>query len=163
MLGTTLYPLNELKYIYPDLYSTTIEKYRGREELLEREVKNLNCRWNDVLHLTAVPPEKIKESLLRAGVNYNESSWFKIPVEILAKEKITVFTYNIAKSDVYDVLEYETFDLIRMPVYQTIPNETIEYYKEDLSLGKDPLTFHLIPHILYKGTLDVSRIEIITI
>ena len=36
LIGETLYPLNELKTLYPDVYAEHVKKYEGREEKMDR-------------------------------------------------------------------------------------------------------------------------------
>ena len=50
-----------------------------------------------------------------------------------------------------------------MEVYRMVPQETIEYYKQKKAEGLRPLLFHLVPHILYKGSIDTKGLEIVTV
>jgi hypothetical protein len=50
-----------------------------------------------------------------------------------------------------------------MEAYRKVPSETIEYYKACKAKGERPLLFHGVPHILYKGTIDTTGLEIITV
>jgi len=59
----TLYPLNQLKTVKPNIYEKAVQKYKGREILLKREIALLNCLWNDVLHFSPVPPSNIFAAL----------------------------------------------------------------------------------------------------
>ena len=55
--GTTLYPLNDLKDILPDIYTRHISKYEGRAHIVERHIPIFDdCLWNDVVFLSAVEP-----------------------------------------------------------------------------------------------------------
>jgi len=47
--GDILYPLNILKSIYPDIYQYQVNKYFGREYIIEQRIPLFNCLWNDVL------------------------------------------------------------------------------------------------------------------
>ncbi len=163
MLGTILHPLNTLKKSHPRIYHEEVKKYEGREELLTTEVLPLKCLWNDVLHFTAVSPHELKDNLAKAGLEYDEESWFKVPVERIQGEKSIAFIYRRDQGIIPDFQEYEVFDAKRMEAYCTVPPETITYYKK-MKIEKDgPLLFHLVPHILYKGTLDTSDLAIITV
>lgn len=161
MFGTILYPLNELKTLYPDIYTEHIKKYEGREQLLVADVPPLRCKWNDVLHFTAVTPTELKKNLAKADTELASIAWFRIPVECIAGEKSIAFTYRRDKNIIPDFKEYETFDVSRMDVYRTIPEETIEYYKQKKTEGVRPLLFHLVPHILYKGSIETAGLEIV--
>ncbi len=43
--------------------------------------------------------------------------------------------------------------------YSQLPLETKKYYREKIQERKKPLLFHGVPHILYKGSLDVSKLK----
>lgn len=47
--GTQLIPLNNMLAVNPDLQARYLEKYKGREEILERRIPLLDCLWNDVV------------------------------------------------------------------------------------------------------------------
>jgi len=49
--GHILYPLNQLKSIYPSLYDTKATTYQGREAVMQARIPLLNCLWNDVPHI----------------------------------------------------------------------------------------------------------------
>jgi len=163
MSGTVLYPLNVLKQTHPEIYATHVKKYDDRQHLLTAEVLPLHCLWNDVLHFTAVSPHELKTNLAKAGVEIDPISWYKIPVSMIEGDKSIAFIYRRDQSIIPNFKEYETFDLKRMNVYRQVPEETIEYYKQKKAEGMRPLLFHLVPHILYKGSIDINGFEIITI
>jgi hypothetical protein len=164
--GTILYPLNQLKDIYPDMYAEHVKKYEGREHLLETQIPILNCLWNDVLHFTAVSPHKLLNNLRKGGLKDTTivwNKWFKIPIELIDKDKTIVCLYRRDINVIPDARDFSTFDPTKMEEYRNVPPETIEYYKEQFGLGRRPLTFHRVPHILYKGTIETKGLEIITI
>lgn len=161
--GTTLYPLNQLKDIYPDIYEKHLEKYEGREHVLESRIPPpLDCLWNDVLHFTAVPPQILFNNLTEAGFNAEElvwKRWFKIPAELLDPKKTMVCLYRRDVRLVPEARDFHPYDPSKIAEYRTVPRETKEYYKQQQVLGKRPLFFHRVPHVLFKGTIDTTRIE----
>jgi hypothetical protein len=163
MTGTILYPLNQLKDLYPEVYESQVKKYEGREKLLTTEIPLLDCLWNDVLHFTAVSPEELNVNLAKADFYYDPTSYYKIPVSMIEGDKSIAFTFRRDNGVITNFKEYESFDPKRMEVYRTIPPETIEYYKKKKAEGTQPLLFHLVPHVLYKGIIDTTGLEIITI
>src|ERR1700733_16337244 len=68
MTGTTLYPLNMLKDIHPEIFQVQAKKYEGRkrDDMAER-IPSFDCLWNDVLFLTAAHPTEVKQALREAG------------------------------------------------------------------------------------------------
>lgn len=163
MSGTILYPLNTLKEIKPEVYRDEVEKYAGRGHLLKTKVPILNCLWNDVVFLTAVTPNELMQNLREGGFEEEIISCFKIPVEAVLGASCVAFIYQRNKGVISDDVDYEAFDSARMQTYREVPSETISHYKERHAEGNRPLFFHYVPHILYKGSIDTSRIEIITV
>ncbi len=161
MLGTTLHPLNELKKSHPDIYAEHVKKYEDREHLLTTEVEPLHCLWNDVLHFTAVAPSDLKANLAKANIELASVAWFKIPVSLIQGEKSIAFTYRRDENIVPNFKEYEPFDPARMETYRVVPEATIEYYKGKKAEGVRPLLFHLVPHILHKGSIEMKNLEVV--
>ena len=162
MVGNILYPLNQLKTLFPDIYEDQVKKYEGRKKLLTTEVSPLNCLWNDVLHFTAVSPQELKNNLAKADIYLDPISWFKIPVSMIDGAESIAFTYRRDQDVLPNFKEYEIFDPKRMETYRVVPKETIEYYKQKNTEGVRPLLFHLVPHVLYRGNIDTDGLEIIT-
>jgi hypothetical protein len=162
MFGTILYPLNVLKETHPEVYTEHAKKYEGREQLLTATVPPLDCLWNDVLHFTAVAPHELKANLAKAGITTEPTAWYKVPVTLVEGKNSIAFLYRRDLGVMPNFKEYEPFDASRMDIYRKVPDETIEYYKEQNAKGKRPLLFHLVPHILYKGTIDITGFDIIS-
>ncbi len=164
--GRILYPLNQLKNIYPNAYNEHVKKYIDREHLLETKIPILDCLWNDVLHLTAVSPIDLLNNLIKGGMKNKEivwKKWFKIPISHLNSDKTIVCLYRRDVALVPDARDFYNFDSAKIEEYKKVPVETIEYYKDQFALGKRPLMFHLVPHILFKGTIDITDLEIVEI
>lgn len=158
MSGNILFPLNLLKEKNFDLYEKQASKYIGREDIMNERLPILNCLWNDVLHFSAVHPSLIKQALIEAGDTESvHLECFEIEPSVLDSEKTIVFLYEHdtreGKLREDDFAKYNPEDIAK---YSKMPQETKEYYKEMYALGREPLLFHKIPHILFKGELDVS-------
>lgn len=162
MKGTILYPLNQLKNNYPELYEQYTKKYEGRTKLLDRRIERLDCLWNDVIHFSALNPKFIFEEIRKLGRDF-KYSYFEIPAELLEPEKTVVYVYSPREKGTpppeSDYIAYEANDIEK---YAYLPEATIKYYKETIEAGGNPMGFHLIPHILYKGMIDTSGLEIKT-
>lgn len=163
--GNTLYPLNVLKEKLPNVYESEVKKYKGRESLLEIKIPPLNCLWNDVLHLTAVYPSEIKKALVEAGREDDfEMKYFQIDPTLLEVEKTIVYLYiqenndDISRED-----NFRPFVLADIEHLSMMPQATKDYYKELIPTGKSPLLYHRIPHILYRGSIDVSGCKVISV
>ncbi len=163
MQGDFLYPLNVLKDRDPEVYLQEVKKYAGRERLLGKRVGVLDCLWNDVVHLTAVPPAQIKKNLIEGGFGKKPLSFFKIPIEMIQGEQSVAFTYRHDGQGISEINEYEKFDPAKMDVYSAVPREATAHYKQCKKEGKKPFLFRFTPHILSCGSIDIRGLEIITV
>ncbi len=165
LVGDTLYPLNQLKQIHPELYEAKVAKYDGRKGILERNIPTLGCLWNDVLHLTAVHPKVLVETLAEARRPVGDSMrFYQIDPRSLDPVNTTIYLYTYREKGVdvpeSDFVPYSMEDLSSCAV---IPDFTKDYYTEQYSCDKQPLLYHGVPHILYKGTIDVSDLPIVAV
>ena len=160
-IGTVLYPLNELKEIYPEAYVKEFSKYAGRKHITEQQIPGLNCLWNDVLHFSAVHPEKIKEALREAGeLSPFKRLYYQVDPRLIDPSRAIVYLYRSQeKMTEENWAPYREMDLEE---YASIPQLTKDYYKAMIEQGKHPLLYHRIPHILYKGILDVTNLPIVS-
>lgn len=144
MQGNILYPLNQLKNIYPEAYVSHLKKYEKREHLLSTKIPILNCLWNDVLHFTAIHPKILFENLEKSGFKAEElvwKRWFEIPIEALETENTIVCLYRRDISVIPQARDFHRFDPSKFSEYATVPPETIEYYKRQKADGARPLFF----------------------
>ena len=56
--GDILIPLNQMDK-QSDLYQGHVSKYKGREDLMDGIIPKLDCKWNDVVHFSALDPQLI--------------------------------------------------------------------------------------------------------
>lgn len=155
MLGNILYPLNQLKHIDPALYEKQKSKYIGREQVMLQNIPILNCLWNDVLHFTAIHPSEITKAL-KDG---RKVKYYQINALEFDSNKAVVYLYS--KPGVPDAEEFIPFDPDQVSKFSKISQQTLNYYNEMLLMNKKPLLYHLSPHILFKGSIDISLSTII--
>lgn len=160
MIGPLLIPLNSLKNSYPEIYKEHASKYNGREELMNEVIPLLQCKWNDVLHLSPVEPKTISSALKSAGSYAREVNFYKIPIIKLDSNKTVIYKNNLknlklAKED-FIYFDHQCFENLL-----ELPNETIAYYKSCIENQKRPLLFHGVPHVLTTQSLDISDCEIV--
>ncbi len=156
MRGDVLHPLNKLKDAHPDIYVKEVAKYKGREELMKKEIAMLECIWNDVMHLVAVNPQELKKALLAAGMEPKEMRFYQIDPEMLNPEKTTIYLYQEGKDS------FLAYDPKNLAERASLPEETKAYFKETIQKGEKPLLFIGVPHILHKGSIDISKLPVIT-
>lgn len=163
--GTVLRPLNELKKTDLELYKKKVQKYAGREHIMQHPIPPLGCLWNDVIHLSPVEPHDLKKALLESGMDKDRVfQFYKIDPTILELEKTAVFLFKkTAKIKHIPEDEFAPFNPEQLKEFKQIPTKTKEYFTESYKEGRNPLLFVGIPHILYKGSIDVSKVEIMTV
>lgn len=165
MQGDTLYPLNMLKDKYPEAYNAAVQKYVGREHIINQVIPGVNWLWNDALHFTAVHPVKVKEAMQETGfTDLRISKFYQIDAALLEPEKTIVCLYRHQDSrDKLSEANFAPYDANSMDEYSEVPDETKTYYREALTIGTRPLLYHRIPHILYHGTINIKNILIIDV
>lgn len=161
MRGNTLYPLNQLKEFYPDIYEKEATKYKNRGYLMEQKIPLLDCLWNDVLHFTAVPPIKIKNTLSSLGKNY-KYKFYQIDPKEFSKENTVIYLFKPNKK-VFTSDNFIEYSPEIVKDLQDIPVETMEYYKKKIESGEQPLMYQYIPHILHRGSIQIDKSNIIEV
>lgn len=157
--GNILYPLNILKEKMPHIYESHFGKYVGREHITQRTIPRLNCLWNDVLHFSAVPPVEVKKALADAGYDKEfTATYYEIDPKVLSPQDTIVYIYSHGgTTDEPREEDFVPYNPERIGDISVLPQAAKDYYKQTVSSGKKPLFYHLVPHILYKGSLDVSN------
>lgn len=162
--GTTLYPLNQLRRIFPDLAVGYTQKYVGREALCERRIPRLDCRWNDVLMLSPVHPVKLQAALSEAGFSRFPTRWFAVDVALLSPSATVVYVppkqppadFAIREDDVV------AFDPALLDAYGEVSERQRRHYEQAKTAGTArPLLFSGTPHVLFNGTLSLDQLHII--
>ncbi len=165
LVGTILYPLNILKDIYPEVYEKEVKKYHGREHVMELIIPTLNCKWNDTLHFSPVSPNDIKTALINAGMKgVPEIFFYKVEANLLEKDKTIIFLHSEkTKTEIMNQNNFTEYLPDQLDLYSTLPQAAKDYYAKTIAVEQRPLMFGRVPHILYKGSLDISDIPIMSI
>lgn len=155
--GTTLYPLNVLKVKHPAIYAIEARKYRGRESVTEMLIPTLGqCRWNDVLFLSTIHPCDHRAALREAGLPAISSHVaFEIPFEVLDPALTTIWK-GVRRAD--DPEEYLEFTRENVKECQAVPDWAVALWRSQAENGQRPLLFSGLPHVLYKGEIEVSTL-----
>ena len=164
MQGTVLHPLNSLKDKNPELYLSKAEKYKDRKHVMEQFIPTLKCAWNDVLHFSAINPVELKKALVEAGMNPREMKFFQIDPSLLDPRQTTIYLYQEkTNEDKMNPKNFVEYDPEKLEEYSALSQYTKDYYKEKFSKGERPLMFVGVPHILHKGSIDVSDLPVIVV
>ncbi len=160
MTGTVLYPLNQLRQLDAGLYAAQAAKYKGRRRLTKLRIPLLdNCLWNDVLFLTAVHPSEFRKAFESAGyVRPRPFRAFEFKLADLDLSRTAVIT----KMQPGEPKEYEQFDPAKYAEYASVPQTTMNYWREQLAAGQArPLLYLHIPHILFRGSLETTNAKVV--
>jgi hypothetical protein len=164
MVGTVLYPLNELEDIDAQTWRQEREKYAGREQVLEKRVPPLNCLWNDVLHLSAVHPADIIAALGDAGLEPLRTRFFEIdPVDLDASRTVVFVNDRASAANPPDGSQWMPFQPVALTELSTFNEASRRYYRECARGGTRPLLWGYLPQVLYRGSLDTRALRIIEI
>ncbi|MEL6385224.1 MAG: hypothetical protein AAFQ89_22715 [Cyanobacteria bacterium J06626_18] len=169
LYGTVIYPLNELRKLYPETYQEHIEKYRDREALLSLRIASLDCLWNDVLHFSPVHPSQIRHAFKDTGHGWPSlpTKWIEADPFILGLSEQNAALYfprQREKGDfTVDALQFKPWFDGALQGLSKLPETTFEYYRRCKANGERPFLFHLIPHVLFCGSVDLSEVEVISV
>lgn len=163
--GNILYPLNALKEKHPDIYEQQVSKYVGREHITKQRIPILDCLWNDVLHFSAVNPKEVKQALAEAGRNPDfKMSYYQVDPKLIEPKNAIVYLYtHTDNKDKMNEENFASYNPDEVAKFSSMPQATKDYYKEMIDKGERPLLYHRIPHIPYKGTLDITDLPIISV
>lgn len=161
MEGDILYPLNELKEIYPKIYEKKVTKYQGREHLLDEVIPILNCKWNDVLHFSPVHPKEIQRVFKEINHEFH-GKFLEIDPKLLNPDKTVLYLY-FTDGPGLNPKEIIRFNPNELDKYSELRYETKKYYREKYLTNERPLLFYKIPHILFKGSIDIKETAVLEI
>lgn len=163
MTGNILYPLNELEARLPAIYQYQVAKYHDRKELLQLPIPPLNCLWNDVIFMAAVHPQVVVEAFASCGLKMSrEYSYYVIDIDQLNPTKLGVYQGVLDASTTIE--NFSMFDSAKIETYTSLPNDVYKHYKRVKERSvKFYFPYAFIPHMLYKGSIDISKAQIIKV
>lgn len=157
MRGSVLYPLNQLKNVYPDIYEREAAKYKGREHVMGFQIPTLDCLWNDVLFLMVVHPSDILRVASEVGL---EVPWrmrmYRFDLANFDQSRLAVRMHRRGRRPTHEI-----FDPAKLAEYEDFEEDSRAYYRESMAKGERPMLPGHIPHIMYRGTLDITGVPII--
>jgi hypothetical protein len=162
MSGNIIYPLSTLRELHPDLYENRTERHKNQPKVLEDSIPRLACFWNDVLHFTALTPQKISEALNKFGYNI-KVKYYEIEAEKLEPEKTIVFIRPKTVGTpvkFFNFIDYNSNEIDKLII---LSETAIANYKETPSVNDFLLHYCGAPYILYKGSLNVEGLKIIEV
>lgn len=162
MVGNRLLPLNELFKLDPDLHAAHLKKYVGREEVLKRRIPLLDCRWNDVVQLLPLHPGKLFALQKQLGLiqTVPDYRYFEIDPAMLNPARTAVF-FKTAPGDENVTIKWLADT--KLEELQEVPSATVSYYKSMVGKNEPVFNYQFVPHIIYKGTIDISTATVISL
>ena len=166
MRGETLYPLNALEELHPDVYARESAKYAGRETVPRLRIPLLDVLWNDALHLAPIHPYHLAVEWSAAGLRSPtwQREFFAIPVDRLAAERAVWFAYDVYGSSSGDALPPADFTPFDPDAYEELmqaPPAYREYLLERKETGRRLLHFPFVPHVLVAAPVDTSGLVLV--
>lgn len=156
--GEVIYPLNQLKEKLPDIYKKQFAKYDSIQEK-DVEIPGFGY-WNDCVNLMPVDPGLVKKELEKYG---HDTSWqwrfYKIDTKQLSNSKLIL----IIMTDKDSVLkrDFLPFTKENFEKYCHIGEATRAIFEKAKDNNEQPNTFALVPHVLYKDSINTKNLEIV--
>ena len=162
MKGTELIPLNKMLEVDPELRAKYLEKYNGREEILKRKIPLLNCLWNDVVQLLPLHPRQLFElqkelDLIKEIPDYR---YYRINIDALDPLQTVVY-FKTAPGE--ENVTVKWLRDVQLEELHGIPEATRKYYESMVGTDEPVFNYQFVPHIIYKGTVDVSSAQVINL
>lgn len=128
---------------------------------MDSQIPFLNCKWNNVLHFSPVHPQLVFDELKKLNLpNLPEKmEYFEIDTNLFYPKNTIIYLHK--NKPLFKMREdnFEEYSSENVAKYTNLPDETKEYYKESIQNNENPLAYHKVPHILYKGSLDTKNIK----
>jgi len=176
MVGSVLYPLNQLQSVAPEQYTFQRAKYAGREAVLDYRIPGLGLLFNDTVHCSALHPYYLFHVRRELGLDppvRPTSGWltgmvYAIPLERILIHPVVWYSWKtlwINGSPDDDVPleppgdEFEPFDPTRYKEASAPSERHLAYLRTMRDQGRRGLMFVHIPHVLVAGPIDVSALE----
>lgn len=160
MKGTELIPLNTMLEVDAELRAKYLEKYKGREEILECTIPLLDCLWDDVVQLLPLHPEQLFILQQKLGVvtDIPDYKYFQIDASKLDPAKTVVY-FKTAPGE--ENVTVKWLSEVNLNELQGIPPATENYYKSMVGSSEPVFNYQFVPHIIYKGSIDIVEAKII--
>lgn len=157
-IGDKIFPLNQLKEKFPDIYKQHYAKYDNIKEK-DVEIPGFGF-WNDCVNLMPVNPGLVKAELEKFG---HDTDWpwrfYQIDTKNLDNSKLIIMI--VVDKDGTVKREFIKFSEDASNKYCHMGEVTRARYQEAKDKNEQPNTFAGVPHVLYKGAIDTISLEIV--
>ena len=167
-VGQTIYPLNQLEAIHPEIISKAMKKYEDRadlQEIRQRRVPFLDCTMDDLVCFVSVDFALLLQAFSEIhGIEERiERTYLRVDTDLLKQEHLSITFHDDAVEDasgkmIPTVDGHLRFSDARHLLPTVPPAEQLEMYREDFRGGrKGPLAAYL-PHVFYKGVVEDAAV-----
>lgn len=181
MVGSVLYPLNDLGRVAPRVADLQRLKYVGREAVLQAVITSTGMLFNATVHCAPVHPhhlyaarrdlDLLPPAEMTGRARENRRLFFEIPLDRIVIHPMFWYRWvtpwvngypaaNVARAPPLD--EFEPFDPARYAELIELPQAHLEYLREMKREGKRPLMFVHIPHVLVAGPIETYGLRTIS-
>ena len=165
LCGSIIYPLSQLKDIYPERYKDHVRKYEGRERTMQQIVPFFDCLWNDVVFLDPVPVEDVNRKRAEYSLSPIEGQFFKIDSGNLDQKKLLVYMHRpdwlikkeSEKPECLPFLNLTEEEKVNLAAFPSAAEWGLKRF------GEKALLFGFIPHVLYLGSIETEGIPVIDV
>lgn len=159
LIGNSLMPLCKMKNQDTNLYDLYKSKYTGREEVIKQKIPLLNCFWDEVVQVLPLNPAKLFNLQLKLGLisKLPTYSYFKIDPNQLNKDNAVIY-FKTAPGDQNVVVKW--LKDVNLDSMQEVPLATINYYKSLVGTKETVFNYQFVPHVLYKGCINIPKSKI---
>jgi hypothetical protein len=169
--GDKLLPLHMLATAYPDVHEREVQKWVGRESVLDFVVPHLGVTWSNTVNLAALDPSLLVEARRRLGLPFSrllERRVLRIPVERI--DGLAAVQYDSRShwrnsrpgEDVPATppeSEFVPFDARSYQELTEVPRMHLDYLVERRDAELPALGFVFVRHVLVAGPIDVSGLH----
>lgn len=156
--GNVIYPLNQLKDRFPDIYTVQYAKYKNIKQK-DVEIPGFGF-WNDCVNLMPVSPGLVKAELDKYGHDTNWVwSFYKIDAKKLDPKKLIIMIMNDQNGS--PKRQFIPFSKEMFDKYCHISDDTRTVFQKAKDDNEQPNTFARVPHVLYKDSINTQDLEVV--
>ena len=114
------------------------------------------------MQLLPLHPRKLFELQQELGIvdELPDYRYFQIETSQLEPSKTVVYFKTAPGEENVTVKRLADVNLDDL---QSVPPATVEYYKSMVGTGEPVFNYQFVPHIIYRGTIDVSSAKIVSL
>ncbi|WP_147109063.1 hypothetical protein [Tateyamaria sp. syn59] len=146
-----------------------MRKYCNRMAAPLRPLPELGCTWSDCVLLSPVHPEALRAARIACGLSWPEAGHRFLVFDAAnfdaRAERMCIWLYSDTRPQDFaaaktDVVPYASD---RLEGLGTVSDAARSYMSEMARLGKAPLMYVGVPHVLHRGAIPLAWSRTVTI